>query len=215
MNFKRILPIVLAWLSIPVVSHAYFTQGDAGQEVFSFINTFDSPRNTAMEKANGAGPSVDPSIVQLNPAAIRLPEGKNRIAEAHWQTGTFSDNQGSLSYTGHVDKYIFQVSYNWLDYGSIDGYDEYNNATGIEYQPFSQLTTATVSFPMRHFQFGATLKFASDKLSEDEGDRTAFGTAFDWGFAWQSNSKQFGLALAARDFGLVWRDYSDYGDYSY
>ena len=124
MNFKHLLTAVSALLVIPVASHAYFTQGDAGQEVFSFINTFDSPRNAALEKSAGAGVSTDPTIVQLNPAAVILPEGKNHIASVHWQTGDMADNQGSISYTGHYSKYIFQVSYNWLSYGSIEGYDE-------------------------------------------------------------------------------------------
>lgn len=215
MILKRFMPLALAWLALPVASHAYFTQGDAGQEVFSFINTFDSPRNAALEKSAGAAPSTDPTIVQLNPAAVRLPEGKDRIASIHWQTGDFASNQGSLNYTTHVDKYIIQVTYNWLDYGTIDGYDEHNNATGIEYQPFSQLATASVAFPMKHFQFGATVKFASDKLAEEEGDRTAFGAAFDWGIAWQSSTNQVGLALAARDFGALLRDYTDDGNDDY
>lgn len=206
---KRFMSILAASLALPMASHAFFTQGDAGQEVFSFVNTFDSPRNAAMEKAAGAAPSTDPTITQLNPAAIRLPEGKNHVASAHWQTGDFADNQGSLYYTGHVDKYIIQVSYNWLDYGSIKGYDENNEATGVEYEPFSQMATATVAFPMKHFQFGATLKFVSDKLSEDEGDRTAFGAAFDWGIAWQSESKQFGFGFAGRDMGSLLIDYTD------
>lgn len=215
MILKRFMPLALAWLALPVASHAYFTQGDAGQEVFSFINTFDSPRNAALEKSASAGPSTDPTIAQLNPAALRLADGKNHSAAIHWQTGSMASNQGSLTYTGHLDKYIYQISYNWLDYGTIEGYDELNHATGIEYQPFSQLATATVSFPMKHFQFGATVKFASDKLAEEEGDRTAFGAAFDWGIAWQSSTKQAGLALVARDFGCLLRDYTDDGDNDY
>lgn len=215
MILKRFIPLALAWMVAPAVCHAYFTQGDAGQEVFSFINTFDSPRNAALEKSAGAAPSTDPTIAQLNPAALRLPEGKNRVASIHWQSGDMASNQGSLNYTTHIEKYIIQVTYNWLDYGTIKGYDEYNNETGVDYQPFSQLTTATVAFPMKHFQFGATVKFASDKLSEDNGDRTAFGAAFDWGIAWQSSTNQFGLALAARDFGALLRDYTDDGEDDY
>ena len=84
MNFKHFLTTVSALLAIPVASHAYFTQGDAGQEVFSFINTFDSPRNAALEKSAGAGVSTDPTITQLNPAAVILPENKNHIASVHW-----------------------------------------------------------------------------------------------------------------------------------
>lgn len=212
---KRFLTSALTQLAIPAASLAYFTQGDAGQEVFSFVNTFDSPRNAALEKSAGAGLSTDPTITQLNPAAILLPEGKNRTVSAHWQTGDMADNQGSLYYTGHSGKYIFQISYNWQDYGTIDGYDEYGNATGKEYEPFSQMATATFAFPLKHFRFGATLKFASDNLTDESGDRTALGAAFDWGIAWQSENKLFGFALMARDFGCLLRDYVDDGNDDY
>lgn len=215
MTFKMFINALSASLLIPTASQAYFSQGDAGQEIFSFLNTFDGPRNSALEKSAGALPSSDPSIVQLNPAALILPNGKNHVAEAHWQTGDFADNQGSLSYTGHYNKYLYQVSYNWLDYGTINGYDEYGDATGKDYQPFSQLITATIAFPMKHFSFGTTLKFATDKLADDEGDRTAIGMAFDWGLSWLSSNKLFGLALAARDFGCLLRDYVDDGDDQY
>ena len=215
MNLKRFLFTVAALLSIPASTHAYFTQGDAGQEVFSFINTFDSPRNAALEKSAGASPSTDPTITQLNPAAIILPENKNHIASAHWQTGDMAENQGSLFYTGHYDKYIYQISYNWLSYGTIDGYDENGLPTDKEYEPFSQLVTATVAFPLKHFSFGATIKFASDKLTDDSGDRTAFGAAFDWGISWQSASKLYGFSLMARDFGCLLRDYVDDGENEY
>ena len=215
MNFKHFLTTVSALLAIPVASHAYFTQGDAGQEVFSFINTFDSPRNAALEKSAGAGVSTDPTITQLNPAAVILPEGKNHIAAVHWQTGDFADNQGSIYYTGHFNKYIFQVSYNWLSYGNIDGFNEYGEPTGESYEPFSQLATATFAVPLKHIRFGATLKFAADKLTDDAGDRTAIGAAFDWGITWQSQSNRYGLALMGRDFGCLLRDYVDDGENEY
>lgn len=215
MPFKLTKCALIAGLFLPTAGMAYFTQNDAGQEVFSFMNTFDGPRNTALEKAAGALPSTDPTITQINPASVVLPVGKNYIAEAHWQTGDFADNQGSLLFTSHYKKYILQIGYNWLDYGTIDGYDDYGDATGKEYNPFSQLITATVAFPMKHFNFGATLKFATDNLADDEGARTAMGAAFDWGFTWQSQSKLFGLALVARDFGCLLRDYVDDGDDQY
>ena len=215
MNLKRFLTSAMAMLAIPALSHAYFTQGDAGQEVFSFINTFDSPRNAALEKSAGASNSTDPTITQLNPAAVILPEGKDHIASVHWQTGDLADNQGSLFYTTHFDKYIVQISYNWLAYGTIEGFDEYGDPTGKDYEPFSQLATATLSFPLKHIRFGTTLKFASDKLTDESGDRTALGAAFDWGITWQSQSKRYGLALMGRDFGCLLRDYVDDGDNEY
>lgn len=210
MNFTgKLSALLAAALLAPASALAFFDHGDAGQEVFSFMRTFDSPRNAALEKSAAANPSSDPSITQLNPAALKLPEGTDRIASMHWQTGEFADNQGTISYTTHFNTLLYQISYNWLDYGTIEGYDEFGESTGVDYEPFSQLVTATVAFPLRHFQFGATLKFASDRLAEEEGDRTAFGLAFDWGIAWQSASKIFGLALTARDMGCILRDYVD------
>lgn len=215
MKTRLSLPILAMAVALPWSAHAYFTQGDAGQEVFSFVNTFDSPRNAALEKSAGASPSEDPSIVQINPSAIILKDGSNHVVSAHWQTGDLADNQGSISYTSHFGKYIFQVSYNWLDYGTIDGYDEDGKATDIEYEPFSQLATATIAFPMKHIRFGATLKFATDKLAEEDEDRTALGAAFDWGVSWQASSKRVGFAVMARDFGLLLRDYVDDGEDDY
>ena len=215
MNLKHFLFTAAALFLIPATGHAYFTQGDAGQEVFSFINTFDSPRNAALEKSAGAGLSTDPTITQLNPASIILPESKNHVVSAHWQTGDMADNQGSIFYTGHYDKYIFQVSYNWLSYGTIDGYDENGLPTDKQYEPFSQLFSATLTFPLKHFRFGTSLKFATDKLTDDSGDRTALGAAFDWGVSWQSNSKRIGFAFMARDFGCLLRDYVDDNENEY
>lgn len=203
--------LAMTALLIPAASFAYFEHGRAGQEVFTFMNTFDSPRNAALEKSASASPSTDPSIAQLNPAGLRLVEGKEHVAAMHWQTGEFAENQGSLYYTGKYKQFIYQFSYNWLDYGDIAGYDELGYETGKNYEPFSQLVTATLAFPMKHIQFGFTLKFASERLAEDAGDRTALGAAFDWGVSWQSASKLFGFSFIARDFGSLLRDYVDEG----
>jgi hypothetical protein len=59
---------------------------------------------------------------------------------------------------------------------------------------------------------GVTAKFASEHLADDATDRTAWGAAFDWGISWQSSSKIFGLAVIARDFGCLLRDYVDDGE---
>lgn len=210
MDFKRKAVMFAVWnLLLPTCASAYFSQSDQGEEVFSFMSTFDSPRNAALEKAASAVPSSDPTIVQLNPGALRLPDGTNRIAEIHWQTGAMADNQGSISYTSSYKKFLYQISYNWLDYGTIVGYDEYGMETGTDYNPLSQLATATVSYAMTHINVGATVKFASESLADDAGDRTAWGAAFDWGISWQSVSKIFGIGIVARDFGMLLRDYVD------
>ena len=204
---KKLSAIAVIAVACPASDLGYFSKHDAGQEVFSFLSTFDSPRNAALEKSASALNSTDPTIVQLNPGAILMTEGKKRVAEAHWQTGEFAANQGTLSYTTQYEKFIFQASYNWISYGTIVGYDEYGEKNGSEYKPFSQLATATVAYPMKHIHVGATLKFASDKLTGDATDQTAMAVAFDWGLTWQSSSNNYGFSFVARDFGAMIRGY--------
>ena len=212
---KKLSAIAALAIACPAAELGYFSKHDAGQEVFSFLSTFDSPRNAALEKSAAALPTTDPSIVQLNPAAVLIADGKKRVAVAHWQTGEFADNQGTLSYTTQYKKFILQFSYNWISYGSITGYDEYGEENGSEYKPFSQLVTATVAFPMKHIRFGATLKFVSDKLTGDTGDQTAMAAAFDWGLTWMSDTKNYGFSFVARDFGAMLRSYVKNGSDDY
>ena len=204
---KKLSAIAVIAIACPASDFGYFSKHDAGQEVFSFLSTFDSPRNAALEKSASALPSTDPTITQLNPAAILIADGKKRVAEAHWQTGEFADNVGTLSFTTQFDKYIVQVSYNWSSVGTITGYDEQGEPNGSEYKPLSQLATATVAFPMKHIRFGATIKFASDKLTGDSEDQTAMAAAFDWGLTWMSDTKNYGFSFVARDFGAMIRGY--------
>jgi len=204
---KKLTAVAAFAIACPAAELGYFSKHDAGQEVFSFLSTFDSPRNAALEKSASALPSTDPSIAQLNPAALTIADGKKRVAEIHWQTGEFADNQGTISYTTQYKKFILQVSYNWLSYGTIVGYDEFGNENGNEYTPRSQLATATVTYPMKHIRFGASIKFASDKLTGDAGDQTAMAAAFDWGLTWMSETKNYGFSFVARDFGAMLRGY--------
>lgn len=208
--FKSVLFCTIAASFAPVLTHAYFSQDNSGEEAFSFVSTFDSPRNAALEHSAGAMPSTDPPITQLNPAALCIKDGKTHVIDAHWQTGDFSENQGSLFYTTKYKHYALQVSYNWYDVGEIKGVDEYGNYTDKTYNPFGHLFTGTISFPMKHIQFGAGIKVAAEKLSDERSsDRTAIGAAFDWGASWQNASNSMGISLAAKDFGTMLRDYTD------
>ena len=213
MNLLKRVSFCAALVSIaPALCHAFFSQDNSGEEAFSFVSTFDSPRNAALEHSAGAMPSTDPTVSQMNLAALRMQEGKNHVVEAHWQTGDFAENQGSLFYTTKYKDYAIQISYNWYDVGEIQGVDELGEYTNKNYNPFGHLFTAGLAFPMKHIQFGAGIKVVAEKLAEERNtDRTAIGAAFDWGIAWQNNSNSIGLSVAGKDFGAMLRDYSDDG----
>ena len=204
---KKLSAIAALAIACPASDFGYFSKHDAGKEVFPFLSTFDSPRNAALEKSASALPTTDPSITQLNPAAILITEGKKRVAAIHWQTGEFEANQGTISYTTQFDKFIVQVSYNWSTTEEIKGYNEQGELDGNTYKPFSQLVTATAAFPMKHIRFGATLKFISDKMTEASTDQSAKAVAFDWGLTWMSDTRNYGFSFVARDFGAMLRGY--------
>ncbi|MCK9182661.1 MAG: hypothetical protein M0P13_07270 [Fibrobacteraceae bacterium] len=212
---KKICNLVFLVLLLSSFSEAYFKQNDTGEEAFSFLGSFYSPRNAALENANGAMPFSDLGVSFLNPASFKLnPEQKNAVA-FYWQTGEFADNQGSVSLARKFNTMTATISYGWIKYGDIDGYDENGNATGETYSPQSSVTAATLSFPLPHFEFGTTLKFATDLLSGKSNDQTAMALALDWGMLWQSQSKKLGVGFAARDFGKMIRAYVKDGDDDY
>lgn len=198
-------------VTCPVLCHAYFSQDNAGEEAFSFLSTFDSPRNAALERSAGAMPSTDPSITQLNPANLKIQDGKTYVFQANWQTGDIAENQGSLYFTTkYADKYTLQLSYDWYDAGTIDGVNTDGNYDGEKFNPIGHLFTGTIAYPMKFVNFGATVKVAAERLAAQmDIDRFAFAAAFDWGISWQSKDKIVGLALAARDMGVTIRDYTD------
>ena len=129
---KKLSALAALAIACQASDFGYFSKHDAGQEVFSFLSTFDSPRNAALEKSASALPTTDPTITQLNPAAILIADGKKRVAEIHWQTGEFADNQGTISYTTQYKKFILQASYNWISYGTIVGYNALGEENGSE-----------------------------------------------------------------------------------
>ncbi len=210
--FQLFFRTTLFLLIFCVFSNAYFQKHRAGQEVFSFLSFFQSPRNTALEHAGAAEPTSDLGIVFLNPAALRLPVGQKNAVAAFWQTGEFAENQGVLTYARALSAITIQATYGWISYGDVDGYDEYGNETGVTHSPLSQLFALSANFPLPHLNIGTTIKFITDKLAGEVQDRTAMGLAFDWGISWIAASNRFGITLAARDFGTMIRDYTDDGD---
>lgn len=212
---KKILSAIGIVLLCAIPSHAYFKKNDSGKEAFSFIGSFHSARNAALENANAAKPSSSPGSVLQNPAAIVLDSNRKNAVAFSWQTGEFADNQGFIAYARNVGAMVVQASYGWIRYGSVDGYDEQGNETGTSYDPHSSVSALSLSLPLPHFQFGSTVKFATDLLTGEEDDQTAMALAFDWGVLWQSASRKFGLGFAARNFGKVIRAYVENGDTDY
>lgn len=212
---KKSLTFLLTMLIFASSASAYFKKNDSGEEAFAFLGSFFSARSAAMENANAAMPSSNPGDVLQNPAVIVLDSNHRNAVAFSWQTGEFADNQGYLAYARRFGSMVVQASYGWIRYGDVDGYDDAGNETGDTYHPQSSVTSLTLALPLPHFQFGSTIKFATDLLSGESDDQTAMALAFDWGILWQSSSRKFGFGLAAKNFGKMLRAYVKNGDTDY
>ncbi len=212
---KKNFIFVLTVLFTITASQAYFKKNDTGEEAFAFLGSFYSARSAAMENANAAKPSSNPGSVLQNPAAIVLDSNQKNAVSFSWQTSELAENQGYIAYARRVGAMVAELSYGLIRYGDVDGYDDLGNETGKTYSPQSSVTALSLSLPFPHFQFGSTIKFATDLLANDGTDQTAMALAFDWGVLWQSSSRKYGLGFAARNFGKMIRAYVDKGDTDY
>lgn len=212
---KKFSILAISILFLSSFSLAYFKKNDTGEEAFSFLGTISAARDAGLENANSAKPSSSPGSTFRNPAILTLDSAKKNAVAFSFQTGDFADNQGLIAYARNLGAMNVQLSYGWVRYGDVDGYDEQGNETGKTYKPQSSVTALTLSMPLPHFQFGSSLKFATDLLTGEEDDQTAMAIALDWGILWQSTSKKFGFALSARNFGKMIRAYVEGGDTDY
>lgn len=189
---------------------AYFGKSNEGRAVFTWTALLQTPRTIAMGGSAGALPSEDAGAASMNPAAYR--QNANYLVAAAWQSGDFVERQGLL-FVGHqAGPFRVLHTYGFVDNGSVDGYDEAGEATGVVHRPLAQTYAATLAWSMEHFQLGWTGRLLWERLSESTDAQTAVGTSFDWGLQWQPSSPRYGLAFAARNLGTMLRPYVKNGE---
>ena len=120
---KKNFIFVLTVLFTITASQAYFKKNDTGEEAFAFLGSFYSARSAAMENANAAKPSSNPGSVLQNPAAIVLDSNQKNAVSFSWQTSELAENQGYIAYARRVGAMVAELSYGWIRYGDVDGYD--------------------------------------------------------------------------------------------
>lgn len=210
--FKR-----LQFFLLPMVfmgnSWAYLGKFNEGLTVFNWTANLQTPRSVSLEGAAGAIPSEDPGVVFMNPAGLRA--SRPYQLAASWQSGDLAESQGLLMFSHPLKGMVMQHTYGFVDNGDVDGRDEENNETGTTHHPLAQMYANTVSFPLPHFQFGATARALWERLSNDEGAQPGMGASFDWGLQWNFASPRYGLAFAARNFGVQLRPFVENGSTDY
>jgi len=209
MKFFRCLLFFLSVTTLPLDSWGYFGKTNEAQSVFLWTANLHSPRNMSLEGSASALPSEDPGAALLNPAILRS-SNKYQVS-ASWQSGDLDENEGLLFFSHPAGPALIQHTYGFVDHGTVDGYDENDNPTGVTHHPMGHMYLASFTLPLTRFNFGASGRLVWEKLSDQNNSQTAIGASLDWGLNYIPNSPRYGLAFVARNLGRQFRAYKKNG----
>jgi len=177
-----------------------------GRYTYQFLNLVSSPRQAALGGKYVTGYNADPTSAMLNPASINS-EMNNQLAVNY--VNYISDvNYGSVAYAKALGKKerMFHVGITYINYGTFDGFDEFENPTG----DFSAGEVAislgyAYNIPSSKFYVGANAKFVSSKLEE----YTSIGGALDLGLIYHNPETKFDFGLSVRNLGGQFTAYDE------
>jgi len=173
--------------------------GSPGTEEFSGLKINSSARAAGLcgsysALAEGAG------AVGINPAGLSREAGQYRYSgslRAH-PTGA---NAGVVAYSrpaGTGAQISFSAAY--LDYGSIEGLDEFGNSIG-NFHPSSIYPSLTYARGGDRWRFGTTLKLASEYLGDFQGAQSSLGVGVDAGLQFRPAARNLGFGASVVNVG--------------
>ena len=175
-----------------------------GDKAYRFLNLTGSPRQAALGGNNITNYDDDVNQGLLNPAAINH-QMDNRLAL------NFGNYYGSVFYgsaayakTLKSDR-TFHVGVTYLNYGSIDGYDENGMKTGT-FSGNDLAISLGYALPVAdNFYVGAQAKFISSVLENYK----SIGAAVDLAATYSDPDTGWNAALTLRNIGTQITTYND------
>lgn len=201
---QKIIPFILflvGLLSFPSM-HAQLT----GKSTFAFMNLPNSARTTALGGSTLAHLEKDISTTYLNPAALTKDHD-------NWLSLNYNNHIEGISYgyAGFAKEFekmgTWSAGIFYVDYGSIDAYDERENYLGVE-------TAGEYCFQITHskqlseeFRVGASFKYIYSVIGTYVGN----GAALDLGGTYTNKEKKLSTSLVVRNAGVQLVKYTDEG----
>lgn len=175
-----------------------------GNTNFAFL---DLPMTGRAAGVGGTNMSVwgnDINLVQSNPALLNKNMHKQIALNYYNNSSRF--NCGYLAYAHHFEKAgMFGASFNFLNYGKFNGYDEFGNETNtFRANDYSLNLNYSIHLPEDTcFNLGVSVKTI---LSQYESYK-AFANAIDLGATYHTK-KNFVISLVAKNVGKVWKEFT-------
>lgn len=175
-----------------------------GRETYQFLNLPISPTQAALGGKNVTVYNYDVNQAFMNPASIN--EAMDNQLSLNFSKYYGDLNYGTIAYSKKFNNNRqFQIGVQYLNYGSIEGYDE----NGFETGSFSGNDVA-ISVGYSHhitgtnFYVGSNLKVISSKL-ESYG---SFAAGFDFGGMYVNPENGLNAGLSLRNVGIQLDSYN-------
>lgn len=195
------------WLGLAIICLLSLkTYSQVGVDyTYQFLNLPSSPVQAALGGKNFAS-SDYVSQVFWNPATIN--EAMNDKVDASFSRVYGVANYGSLAYskTFRSKRNLF-VGVNFINYGDMEGYDEFGIYTG-NFHGNEVAVTAGSSYQIEQSDWyvGANVKFIFSAMESYQ----SIGAAIDLGLLYKDEIGQWDFAFTIRNLGAQLKTYADY-----
>jgi hypothetical protein len=176
-----------------------------GNATYQFLNLITSPRQAALGGKIITIYDHDVNQAHFNPASIN-DEMDNKLS-INYSNYLGEVTYGTASYAYTYDRHVqtFQAGVNYINYGKIEGYDEFGAPTSS----FSGSEIAlsfgyAYNIPFTDLHIGASTKLIQSTLENYQ----SFGGALDIGAIYIDENLDINYALAVRNFGTQFKSYN-------
>lgn len=171
---------------------------------YNFLNVPSSTHAFGLGGINISTVADDIMMIDQNPALLG-PEMEMQVG-MNYTRWLGNSNFAGVKFGMPVnDKSAWAVGLQYLDYGKIDGYDEFGHATG-QFSPKDMAVSAFYSHDIYgNWRGGATLKFLYSAYS----DYTALALATDLGVNYYDPDRDLSLSLTVMNLGGQVKRFAD------
>lgn len=197
--FKKIVLCFLLFSGIAATSQI------GGQYTYQFLNLVSSPRQAAMGGKAVTIYDYDVNQAVFNPATINSEMDQHLAVNYGNYFGEVTYGTASYAHTFDKNKQTFQAGINYINYGSIDGYDENGRPTTT----FSGSETAlslgySYTVPKTNLHIGVSGKLITSALES----YNSVGGALDLGTLYIDKKNQINYAFVIRNLGTQFTTYA-------
>jgi hypothetical protein len=203
MNYKRkLLSSALPLLTI------FTTYAENGSNAYSFLEIPESAQAFALGGTNISSIGSDLSMIDQNPALLGQ-ETEAQMGLSYMRYMGSSNFAGGKYGMGTGDRGAWAVGFRFLDYGTIQGYDEFGTATS-EFRPLDLVIDGMYSYDFTdRLRGGITMKFIYSHYEQYE----AVALATDLGLNYYNPDKDLSLSLVLKNMGGQLKRFNDHYDH--